>query len=172
MKDAVNSVGDRLGLPKGWLNTDFIYTESYTSKLAEHSKYYKTFSNVLQVRTVTAEYLIAMKLMAGRQYKSDLSDIVGILLEQEEKGDAFSLERIKEAVTELYGSYEKIPAHSRSFIEAIYKKKNLKEFYLQCRALERENRDVLLNFQKDYPGVLDEDNLENILEAAKAKKLS
>lgn len=65
MKQAVNNVGDRLDLPNGWLNTDFMKTKSYSSKLREHSVYYKTFSNVLTVRTVTAEYLIAMKLMAG-----------------------------------------------------------------------------------------------------------
>ena len=87
MKEAIDTVGDRLGLPVGWLNTDFVNTNSYTPRLAEHSKYYKTFSNILQIRTVSAEYLVAMKLMAGRQYKNDLSDIVGILVEQEERDD-------------------------------------------------------------------------------------
>lgn len=67
MKDAIRSVGARLDLPVGWLNTDFVNTESYSPRLVEHSKYYKTFSNILQVRTVSAEYLVAMKLMAGRQ---------------------------------------------------------------------------------------------------------
>lgn len=43
MKDAINSVGDRLGLSTGWLNTDFVNTNSYTPKLIEYSKYYKTF---------------------------------------------------------------------------------------------------------------------------------
>ena len=95
MKDAINTVGDRLGLSVGWLNTDFINTESYTPKLVQYSKYFKTFLNIIQVRTVSAEYLVAMKLMAGRQYKNDLSDIVGILIEQEEKGDSFTLDRIK-----------------------------------------------------------------------------
>ena len=42
--------------------------------MPEIPKYYKTFSNVLQVRTISAEYLIVMKLMAGRQYKNDLSN--------------------------------------------------------------------------------------------------
>ena len=71
MKDAINVVGDKLELPVGWLNTDFVNTKSYTPHLIEHSKYYKTFANVLQIRTVSAEYLVAMKLMAGRQYKND-----------------------------------------------------------------------------------------------------
>lgn len=44
MKEAINTVGDRMGLPVGWLNTDFVNTNSYTPRLMEHSKYDKTFS--------------------------------------------------------------------------------------------------------------------------------
>ena len=69
MKEAANRVGDRLGLLNGWFNMDFKKTASYTEKLREVSVYYKTFSNILTVRTVAAEYLVAMKLMAGRDYK-------------------------------------------------------------------------------------------------------
>lgn len=170
MKDVINVVGDRLGLPVGWLNTDFVNTDSYTPRLVEHSKYYKTFSNILQIRTISSEYLVAMKLMAGRQYKNDLSDVVGILAEHEERGDALSFERIKKAIVDLYDSYDKIPESSRSFIEAIYEKEDLRTFYRHCRELEQENKDVLVDFQNDYPGVLNADNLADILKAAKAKK--
>ena len=171
MKEAINTVGDRLGLPVGWLNTDFVNTNSYTPRLVEHTKYYKTFSNILQIRTVSAEYLVAMKLMAGRQYKNDLSDIVGVLIEQEERDEPLSFEKIQKAVVDLYDSYDKIPEASRTFIEAVYKKEDLHEFYKQCRELEQENKDVLVGFQEDYPGVLNGDNLADILKAAKAKKV-
>ena len=170
MKEAINAVGDRLGLPVGWLNTDFVNTDSYTPRLIEYSKYYKTFSNILQIRTVSAEYLVAMKLMAGRQYKNDLSDVVGILIEQEERNAPLSFDKIHKAVIDLYDSYEKIPENSRNFIDAVFKKENLHEFYKQCRELEQENKDVLIGFQENYPGVLNGDNLANILKAAKAKK--
>ena len=33
MKDAINHVGDKFGLPSGWLNTDFKNTKSYSNKL-------------------------------------------------------------------------------------------------------------------------------------------
>lgn len=170
MKEVINTVGDRLGLPVGWLNTDFVNTNSYTLRLAEHSKYYKTFSNILQIRTVSAEYLVAMKLMAGRQYKNDLSDIVGVLIEQEKRDEPLSFEKIQQAVVDLYDSYDKIPEDSRTFMEAVYKKEDLQVFYKQCRELEQENKDVLVGFQADYPGVLNGDNLADVLEAAKAKK--
>ena len=169
MKDAINMVGDRLGLPFGWLNTDFINTASYTPRLVRFSKYYKTFSNILQVRTISEEYLVAMKLMAGRQYKNDLSDVVGIIIEQEKKGEAISLEVVKKAVEDLYDEYERIPENSRKFIEAIYKQEDLEAFYKQCRKTELENKDVLVRFEGDYPGVLNGDNLADILKAAREK---
>jgi hypothetical protein len=169
MKDAINTVGDRLGLPVGWLNTDFTHTDSYTPRLVEHSKYYKTFANILQIRTVADEHLVAMKLMAGRQYKNDLSDIVGVLMEQEERNKPLSFETIQKAIIDLYDSYDKIPEDSRNFIEAVYKKKNLYEFYSKCRELEKENKDVLVGFQEDYPGVINGDNLADILKAARER---
>jgi len=170
MKDAINRVGDRMGLPKGWLNTDFMKTTSYTPKLIQHSRYYKTFSNVLRIRTVSAEYLVAMKLMAGRQYKNDLSDVVGILLEQQNAEKEISLDSIKRAAEELYDGYENLPETSRTFIEAVYQNPDLSALYDKIREDEKQNKNILLEFQDDYPDVLDGDNLADILKAAKAKK--
>lgn len=172
MKRAINTVGDRLGLPNGWLNTDFMNTDSYTPKLLEYSKYYKTFSNVLQVRTISAEYLVAMKMMAGRQYKNDLSDIVGILMEQEKRGASLNLEMIKDAVINLYGDYENIPENSRVFVENVFSRVDLDDFYDECRKMEMENKDILVQFQNRYPGALNHDNLSEVLEAAKRKRKS
>lgn len=53
------------------------------SPLTQFSVYYKTCSNIVTIRTVAAEYLIAMKLRSGRQYKSELSDVLGVLAEHE-----------------------------------------------------------------------------------------
>lgn len=170
MKDAINRVGDKMGLPDGWINTDFIRTASYTPKLIEHSKYYKMFSNVLTIRTISAEYLIAMKLMAGRQYKNDLSDVVGILLEQQKRGEEISLDQVKRAVQELYDDYEKLPKISRNFIESVFKEKNLTSLYEKVKENEKENKSVLIDFQNNYPNVLNEDNLSDILRMAKAKE--
>ena len=63
-----------------------------------------------------------------------------------------------------------ISSVDRYIIEAIYKKEDLHAFYKQCRELEQENRDVLVEFQEDYPDVLNGDNLADILKIAKTKK--
>lgn len=91
MKEAINRVGDRFGLPNGWLNADFTKTDSYSRQLSQYSVPYKTFNQVLNIRTVAGEYLIAMKLRAGRKYKNDFSDIVGILAEHQSNKKTYQL---------------------------------------------------------------------------------
>ena len=104
INDAIGRVRDRFGLPGDWLNADFMKTESYTSKLLQYSVYYQTYSNVLSIRTVSAEYLIAMKLRSGRLYKHDMSDVLGILAEHKQRGVVISKEQVLKAVSDLCGA--------------------------------------------------------------------
>ena len=170
MKDAINIVGDRYALPNGWLNTDFIRTASYTPRISRFSEYYKTYSDIVTFRTVKGKYLIAMKLMAGRQYKYDLSDVVGILWEQEEKGEPLSLDIIKQAVTDLYDSFDAIPEISRKFIENIINEGRYGELYEHIREEEKENRNILLEFQESYPDAIDSDNVNEIIATIRTKQ--
>ena len=170
MKEAINLISDKMGLPNGWLNTDFVKTRSYTPKLTEYSVYYKTFSNVLTVRTVSAEYLIAMKLMAGRKYKHDLSDVVGVLMEHEQTGKPIGMEQIDIAMRNLYGGWDNVPEDSRTFVRNIMQTRNYAALYQQYREEEQAGRTTLLEFEKDYPGVTNEGNVDAILQAAKERK--
>lgn len=111
-----------------------------------------------------------MKLMAGRQYKNDLSDVVGILIEQKNAEKEIRLDNIKRAADELYEGYENIPESSRTFIEAVYQTPDFSVLYEKIREDEMQNKDILLEFQEDYPDILNGDNLVDILKAAKAKK--
>ena len=163
MKDAINYVTDTLGLPNGWLNEDFKNTKSYTPRLVNYSKYYRTFSNVLTVRTITGEYLVAMKLMAYRQYKHDISDIVGILREQQNSGVPLTFERIDKAVKDLYDSWENLPDNAKSLIESILANEDMDALYRAYADEEAAAKDALITFEDKYPDVLKEDNLEDIL---------
>lgn len=163
MKDAINYVTDTLGLPNGWLNEDFKNTKSYTPRLVNYSKYYRTFSNVLTVRTITGEYLVAMKLMAYRQYKHDISDIVGILREQQNNGDPLTLERIDKAVKDLYDSWGNLPENAKKLIESIWANEDMDALYAAYTDEEAAAKDALITFDGKYPDVLKEDNLEDIL---------
>ena len=163
MKDAINYVTDTLGLPNGWLNEDFKNTKSYTPRLVNYSKYYRTFSNVLTVRTITGEYLVAMKLMAYRQYKHDISDIVGILREQQNSGVPLTFERIDKAVKDLYDSWENLPDNAKSLIESILANEDMDALYRAYADEEAAAKDALITFEDKYPDVLKEDTLDDIL---------
>lgn len=170
MKDAINNVGERLELPRGWLNDDFKKTESYSPKLFEVSKYYKSFYGVLNVRTVSAEYLVAMKLKSGRKYKNDLSDIVGILSEQKKNGAELGKAQIYSAIAELYGSADNIPKDSKTFIDNLLIGKNYDAVYEEIRSNEKDAKDILIEFEERYPDSLKTDNVDSILKTLKAKK--
>ena len=170
MKEAVNCVGDRLGLPNGWLNMDFRTTSSYSDKLLEVAIYYKTFSNIITVRTVAAEHLIAMKLMSGRKYKNDLSDIAGILWEHQKSGNPITPEMVEKAVTKLYGGWEHIPQDSKKLIDAAFAGGDYETLFLQNMESEKQSKDILLDFDKAYPGELKTADIDVILEQARRKR--
>lgn len=170
MKDAINAVGDSFNLPNGWMNDDFKKTSSYSPKIIEHAMLYREYSNVVRFYTVTGEYLVAMKLMSGREYKYDRSDIIGILLEQEKKGDPLSLDRIKQAVADLYGSYDVLKADVKEFIESALLNGGYEDMYSHVRQAEAENMENLLDYQDEKPGVIQKDNVDDIIAALRKRK--
>lgn len=172
IKDAINHVGDKFNLPNGWINADFMCTESYSPRLSEISTHYKMFSHVLEVRTVSAEYLIAMKLRSSRTYKNDLSDIIGILAEHERNGCPISYDSIDRAVQILYGDWSKFPIGSNLFIKNTIKNANYADEFLAISREEAKSKNLLLQFDKNYPRVAKESNVEDILQNLRAKQQS
>ena len=165
MKDAISNISNSMNLKPSWINSDFIKTKSYSPKLIQYSKYYRTFSNIVQFRTVTGEYLIAMKLMSARQFKNDLSDIVGIIKENLPR---IKLEDIKRACEELYNGYENLPDFSKCFIENLYTSFNIS--YEETREKEVANKKLLIDFDDNYPNILNEANVDDMLEKLNKKK--
>ena len=169
MKDAINSVGNRFNLPHSWLNADFCETNSFSPKLEEFSVYYRTFSNVLTIRTVSAEYLIAMKLRSGRQYKRDFSDVLGILAEHKRRGTPITLEQIHKATSDLYGNWSSLPEASQAFVANAIKNGDYEQLYLRVLEDEKETKELLIQFELDYPSVTAKDNVDGIAETLQQK---
>lgn len=166
MKDAINQIRDEENLPQDWINSDFTHTASYSPFLRIYSKHYRTFSNIVEIRTVSGKYLIAMKLMSGRKYKNDLSDVIGILKEESSAGNNISIEQIRDAVKNLYGSYDALPDDSKIFIEKLMErldKNDESDIYAEFVEQEKSNKTSLIEFESEYPGVLNEDNISDIL---------
>ncbi|MBQ2781465.1 MAG: hypothetical protein IJF42_07940 [Clostridia bacterium] len=168
MKDAINRVGDKFDLPNGWLNADFMHTGSYSPKLDEFSVYYKSFYGVLSVRTIAAEYLIAMKLRSGRKYKNDLSDVIGILAEHQKRGTPITLKAIDTAVVNLYGGWENFPEDSKPFIEDAFEDGDFESIYAAIKIDETLSRDLLNEFENGNPNEAKASNIDEILKALKA----
>lgn len=169
MKDAINYVGDENQLQEGWLNSDFTKTNSYSPKLVQYSTYYKTFSNILTVRTISKEYLVAMKLRSFRTYKNDLSDIVGIYREQMELGDPLTKERVEQAVVNLYQSWDSISENAQNLINRLETIDDFDTFYDETRKSEIENEETLMQFEGKYPNKLNDENVDSILKSIKQK---
>lgn len=172
MKDAINQIRDEENLPQDWINSDFTRTSSYSPSLRIYSKHYRTFSNIVEIRTVSGEYLIAMKLMSGRKYKNDLSDVIGILKEESDSGNTISMEQIRDAVKNLYGSYDTLPADSKAFIEKLMERLENEEadIYTEFVEQEKSNKASLVEFESEYPDVLNEDNISDILSIIEQRK--
>jgi len=170
LKEAINIVGDKYGLPNGWLNDDFKKTTSYSPKLYQYCVPYKTFSQVLNIRTVTSEYLIAMKLRAGREYKNDLSDIVGILSEHQKKGNPITYEQIDTAVNNLYGGWADFDETAITFIKDAFANGDYEALYAVTRDNEKEAKKQLADFNEDYPDVLKTENVHSVLQSLREKQ--
>lgn len=163
MDEAIRHVADQRGLRKDWINADFMKTVSYSGKLYQYSVPYKTFNQVMNVRIITGEYLIAMKLRAGRKYKNDLSDVMGILAEHEDAGKPITCEMIDQAVKDLYGSWEDFSEESVRFIRSVMRNGHFRAMYQVIRENEKQNEIGLLDFQEKYPGVLNEGNVDSVI---------
>lgn len=101
--DVIKKFADEQGLPGDWMNSDFMKTASYSKVLSEISKLRLLLNNgTLEIRTVTGVYLIAMKLRAHRDYRNDISDAIGVLIEEREVGNDISFNDIKNAFYRLY----------------------------------------------------------------------
>jgi len=170
MKEAINAVGDKFGLPNGWVNDDFKKTSSYTPKIVQYSEYYRTFSSVLQIRTIRAEYLVAMKLMSGRQYKKDLSDIVGIIYEQQIAGKPLSYEMIDTAVRNLYGDWNNISDHARDILDKVFARDDIKELFIELSEDEKAAKEALFEIVKKYPTAVKQDNVDDVIAATLKRK--
>jgi hypothetical protein len=167
MKDAINTVGDKNGLPTGWINEEFRKTSSYTEKIRQYSKHYKLFANILEARMLPSEYDVAMKLASLRPYKYDMSDAVGII-----KSENITREQIEKAVVDFYVGFDNLshPDEAKKLIDSIFSAHNLDELYDSTRTSESDNRVILKDIDDNYPKLLNDGNLASVLEAAKRKK--
>ncbi|MBR0400572.1 MAG: hypothetical protein IJH95_07170 [Mogibacterium sp.] len=146
MKEAIMAVAENEDIPDGWLNADFQRSASFSNALVRNSSYYKTYANILEVRTVKDEYLIAMKLVSGRNYKRDLSDIAGIIKSCRAEGREITFEMIDKAVVDLYGKWDdNVTDYTRAFLGELLNTPDLSDIYDNIKEDEDRNKAIRLS---------------------------
>jgi len=156
---AVEKTANKYGLFKNWLNNDFRKTSSYSDKIDEISVFYKKISDIVEIRTISPEYLIVMKLMAFRDNKHDQSDIAGILMECKENGKPLNIENIKNAAVTLYGNIDKLPKESLIMLNNLFERNNYKKDYLYLKNREEAVRNKYKELRNE--NLLDVDRLDH-----------
>lgn len=160
LKHAINNVSDKNNIPRGWLNDDFIKTESFSHNIALYSNYYKTFSNIIEVRIISSPHLIAMKLMSFRPYKYDLSDIYGIIAEERKNNNPITKDQIISAIKDLYGD-KNISDDATLFLNNIFANIDQIENRLEkTRVLENLNKAVIA---ESFNKLKNEDNKQKLI---------
>ena len=167
VKQCIYSVAEKLDIPIDWLNDDFINSNSYTDKIKQYSTFYKTYSNVINVRVVEREYLVAMKIMSGRHYKHDLSDIVGIIMEEKDKRP-ITKEEIQIALINLYGKDVQISNEMKELIEKIFNTDDLRTLFNQLSERERMIRDEIITLEKGG-AVIGQSNVNEVVKIIEEK---
>lgn len=167
IRDAISHVADDNGLDRDWLNDDFKKTSSYSDKLALYSKPYKTFCGCVNVRVVDGACLIAMKVRSFRQYKHDISDIVGVLKEHEESGKVIELDRVLKIYKDLYN--QDMDADKLDVVKDIFASESFEELYYKTVREEANNKEILIEAQDEYKGVLNKNNASDFLASLKKK---
>ena len=163
IKEASKAVAEKYNLSYDWLNNDFKKTKSYSPKLRQYSVHYKTYSNVLEIRTITREYLIAMKMVSARKYKHDLSDILGILFSHYSNDDIITFDEVEKAVINLYGNWDKVSDDVKEFVKKAIDNKSYIDGYTNQVEAEKKVRSQLVQFEEKYQNVTNNDNVDEII---------
>ncbi len=110
-----------------------------------------------------------MKIRSAREHKNDLSDIVGILNEEQKKGNVITYEQILQAYTGMYNS-DQFPDSSKAILEYIQQDSDLQKLYNDTRSLESDNKQFIAFMNQKYLAVLKEKKVSQIIEEHNQKR--
>ena len=174
VKNVSYRIADLYNLPDNWLNTDFMHTASYSDKLREVSKHFCSFNNgSLEFRTVNGEYLIAMKMVSAREYRNDISDVVGILIYMKNESEDFSMDRINHAIDFLYGKRENVikeEVYNKVKEYAKWSVAELEKEYHVLTQMEKQTKQELIDINEKYQGVVKEESIDKVIEGLRRRK--
>lgn len=99
-----------------------------------------------------------------------MSDIAGILYEQQRAGKPLSYEMIDQAVLNLYGGWQDISDYAREVLHKVLEADNLEQLFIELSEDEASTKEALIEIDKKYPKILNENNIDEVIAAAMRKK--
>lgn len=164
-------VAEAYNLPDKWLNTDFTRTASYSDKLREVSRHFCSFNNgSLEFRMITEEYLIAMKMVSARDYRNDMSDIIGIIFSMKKNNIDISWEKVSDAFQFLYSDKKLRKNVQREVKEYLtLSVEELERKYSEIKSVEEEVGERLVWIDRNYPKTVTEESVTSITQTLKEK---
>lgn len=88
---------------------------------------------------------------------------MGIVSEHSVQGKTLTYELIDKAVCNLYSSWDGISAELKEFTVSVLDQPDNSILYEKYRESEKQSKDILLEFEQQYPNVANEDNINSIL---------
>lgn len=116
IKEGIREIQEKFDLEDNWLNSDFKFTPSYTENLRTYAKFYKNYYGILNVYTITGEYMICMKLVAFRSERTDIDDIMGIINNSTKN---ITYDTINSAMYKLYNGWDRVSNEAKLFIKKL-----------------------------------------------------
>lgn len=167
--DVIKKFADDYGLPRDWMNSDFVKTSSYSSVLSEISKHFCTLNNgTLEIRTVSGVYLIAMKLRAHRDYRNDISDAIGVMISEMEIGNVITFEDIQNAYTKLYNDKLSEELMNQMKLICNMNLEELKSYYDKQNTSEQEMGEKIVTYI-DEGANINTHNVDEVIAKIKEK---
>lgn len=111
-----------------------------------------------------------MKLVAGRPYKHDLSDVAEIIAEHQKRGNPIEYDTILSAAEKLYGDISRISETSLQFLDLVYSTPDIQKLIEERKKNEQSAKKALIEFEGEYKDVLNQDNLSDILKHIQDRK--
>ena len=93
-----------------------------------------------------------------------MSDIIGIVKEQQELQQDISYETIEKAYHELYGEDDRIPEKMKIFLQDIFKEPDLEELFYSTKEEEYKNKQAVLKAEEQYGDVINDENIQLFIE--------
>ena len=90
--------------------------------------------------------------------------------EHEKQEQPISFDMIEKAVVNLYGGWNGFTEEAKNFIIDTIDRGEYERAFRATREEEQKNKTALIKFEKEYPDVLNGDNLQNIIDSLKAKR--